>query len=485
MKKTDTSARPPVKVRHVRSSQRAGTEKPAAPASNTKPFSRARPFSPEKPFKSVSSEKSERRDRPDRREKSEESKKPVELEKPLKSLAVADNNADAAEASEEKPFRSTRPRICLVAGFHSPSFSGRVGSEVLAAARSSEMAVAASERVSYLHQKNFVISPFVEKVLARPESGRYRLWIMPAFALPEKIEQGEYWAITEFDANSTDVKVLKRLKHLTRLWVPSQQHADICRKAGLKSESVGVFPLPVNLKNFHPRVPCPKRYEKDKGVFRIMVSGCPLKRKGIEDALHAYIKEFKPAEKVELVIKLTHLPKIKKNYEYEVSDLRKKLGALNQFFARVTVIEETLNDREYSGLLASADLFVAAGLSFNSGLSVKEAMACALPVVAPDYLADQLGITSECAFLVETEPARFNAGELHASAPAVNVRRLKPAGLAAAMRQAFVQCNKARKMGLTGQRLLKKQPQWQDFAAEIGKFAGERFKLQEAAAESE
>ncbi|EKD81306.1 MAG: hypothetical protein ACD_39C01866G0001, partial [uncultured bacterium] len=48
----------------------------------------------------------------------------------------------------------------------------------------------------------------------------------------------------------------------------------------------------------------------------------------------------------------------------------------------------------------------------------------------------------------------------------------------------FVQCNRARKMGLTGQRLLKKQPQWQDFAAELLKFAGERFSLQESVAES-
>ena len=449
MKKTDMSARPTVKANHSRSSQRAAMIRPAVPTSHASPD------------------------------------KPVKPEKPLKPVLPVESKSDSGEAVEDKPFRSTRPRICVVAGFHSPSFSGRVASEILAAARSSEIAVAASERTSYLHQKNFVISPFVEKVLARPESGRYRLWVMPAFALPENIEKGEYWAITAFDTNSTDVKVLKRLKHLTRIWVPSQQHADLCRKAGLKSDSVGVFPLPVNLGNFHPRVPCPKNYAKEKAVFRIMVSGCPLKRKGLEDVLHAYIKEFKPAEKVELLIKLTHLPKIKKNFDYEITDLRKKLGALSQIFAKVTVVEETLSDREYSGLLASADLFVAAGLSFNSGLSVKEAMACALPVVVPDYLAEQLAITPECAFLVETEPVQLKPGELHASSPAVNVRRLKPAGLAAAMRQAFVQCNKARKMGLTGQRMLKKQPQWQDFAVELGKFAGERFRLQEAAAESE
>ncbi|MBU1107283.1 MAG: glycosyltransferase [Candidatus Riflebacteria bacterium] len=427
--------------------------------------------------------------RPVRPAKDEKPSLPAKVARPEKSV-ISDkfvepetSLASPADSIEEAPYRSTRPRICLVAGFHSPTFSGRVASEILAAARGVELAVAASERRSYLYQKDFVISPFVNKVLSRPESGRYRLWVLPAFALPENIEQGEYWAITEFDANSTCVKALRKLRQITRIWVPSEQHAALCRKAGIKSEAIGVFSLPVNLRNFHPRVPCPPKFAKAKGVFRIMISGCPLKRKGIEDALHAYIKEFKPSEPVELLIKLTHLPKIKKDYAYEITDLSKKLGALNSIFAKVTVVSETLGDRDYSGLMASADLFVAAGSSFNSGLSVKEAMACALPVVVPDYLAQQLAISQEHAYVVATESVEMDNGELYAGSPAISLLRPKPAALAAAMREAFVQRNKARKMGLAGQRLLKKQPEWRDFAAELLKIAAERFKIQEAAVE--
>lgn len=399
--------------------------------------------------------------------------------RPVKSLHEVENN-EVGDIRPASDIESRRPRVCMVGAFHSPTFSGRVASELLVASRGVELAVAASERVSYLHQKEFSISAFVDKVLARPESGRYRLWIMPVFALPPSIDQGEFWTVTEFDAINPDVKALKRLKNLDVVWVTSEEHAKACIKAGIKKEVVRVFSMPVNQRTFHPRVPCPTRYAPEKNVFRFIVSGSPLKRKGIEDVLHAYIKEFKPHEKVELVIKLTHLPKIKKDFDYEITDLRKKLGALNRTFAKVTIIAETLADIEYAGLLASADAYVAAGLSFNSAVSVREAMSCALPVIGPDYLANIAGLTEQSGFLLSTNELQLAPGELYASSPACKVRQLNAEKLAAAMREAVTCCNKARKMGLVGQRFMKKQPDWKSFAADVAKIAGERFSLQKS-----
>lgn len=402
------------------------------------------------------------------------------MNKQIKPAGLDDNKLPMdSENSDAEVYVSRKPRLCVIAGFHSPSFSGRVGGELLAASRGLELALAASEIPCYPHQKEFPVAPIVAKVLKRPESGRYRLYVMPFYAMPESVEQGEMWAIGSFDANSPDPKQLKKLKKLVKVWVPSTAHEKACVKAGVPRDSVNVFPIPVNLRTFHPRVPCPPQYAPAKGWFRFIVSASPLKRKGIEDVLQAFIKEFRPEEKVELVIKLTNYPRPKKDFLYEIADLRKKLGALNNLFAKVTVIAETLADLEYAGLLASADAYVAASCSFNSGITVREAMACALPVIGPDFLAELTGLSSESGYLLPTVSHKLLPGEQYVNSPACQARRIPLEELSKTMREAFTCCNKSRKMGLVGQRYLKNQPEWKDLGRELMQFANQRFSSQQ------
>ncbi|MGI6446057.1 MAG: hypothetical protein ACOX2I_10195, partial [Candidatus Ozemobacteraceae bacterium] len=65
-------------------------------------------------------------------------------------------------------------RLCFVAAFTSPTFSGRVASELLLATRALELPVSASDRKTYLHTKDFYYAPYIPKVLERPDSGRFR-----------------------------------------------------------------------------------------------------------------------------------------------------------------------------------------------------------------------------------------------------------------------------------------------------------------------
>ena len=157
----------------------------------------------------------------------------------------------------------------------------------------------------------------------------------------------------------------------------------------------------------------------------------------MEDVLKAYIKEFKPTEKVELIIKLTHLPKIKKDFAYEVLDFRKKLGALNSMFAKVTVIDSTLSDEDYAGLLASADVYAAGNLSFNSAVNVREATACGLHIIGADYLSSISNLPMNTIIPVKTNEIEMPKGELYADSPAIKVHQLDSQGLSYAMRKAF------------------------------------------------
>jgi glycosyltransferase involved in cell wall biosynthesis len=393
------------------------------------------------------------------------------------------NKSENSVGLDQKTVLPRQPRVCVVAGFHSPSFSGRVAAEIIAASRGVELALAASELPVYPVQKNLKVSALVDKMLQRPESGRFRLWVMPPSALPQSLEQGEMWCYTAFDPFFCDVSALKKLKKAERIWVPSARHVEACVKAGCKRDSLRVFPVPVNLRTFHPRVVCPARFAPEPGYFRFILSASPVKRKGIKEVLQAFIKEFKADEKVELVIRLTQFPRPRKEFSYEIADLKSRLGALNKMFARVTVIAESLSDQEYAGLLASADAFVAAGTSFNSAVSVREAMACALAVIGPQTLTEFTEISSEHAFLLPVKPVELEAGFLYSGSPSGKSWSVSDEDLRRGMREAYTCCNKSRKMGLAAQRLMKKQNDWKKFALELKEFARERFSIIQSAME--
>ena len=106
-------------------------------------------------------------------------------------------------------------------------------------------------------------------------------------------------------------------------------------------------------------------------------------------------------------------------------------------FAKVTVIDELLPDEQYAGLLASADVFVAGNLSFNSAINVREAVACGLHVIGADYLASIANLPMNTVIPVKTNLVEIPKGELYADSPAMKVRRLDSQTLAYTMRKAF------------------------------------------------
>ncbi|MDD3000926.1 MAG: glycosyltransferase [Candidatus Riflebacteria bacterium] len=358
-------------------------------------------------------------------------------------------------------------RLCFVAAFTSPIFSGRVASELLLATRALELPVSASDRKTYLSTKDFYFAPYITKVLERPDSGRFRLWVSLLNDLPEKIDKGKMLVVTAFDPFTYDKKRIAALKNAIKVWVPSEAHLKACLKEGIASEKVEVFPMPVNTRKFHPRVLCPDNLKPQEGIFRFVLSACPINRKGIEEVLHAYIKEFKPNEKVELLIKLTHYPNLKKNLAFEIQDLKKKIGALNKMFAKVKVITEIMPDKEYAGLLASSDTYIYAGKTLSSSITIKEAMACALPVITHQKVAEVFGLENEYAYIVPAETKVAKPETIYAQSSEMNVLEIDKQELAKAMRNAFNNPTKNAKMGLKAQRFIKTLPDWKDFASKI------------------
>jgi glycosyltransferase involved in cell wall biosynthesis len=356
----------------------------------------------------------------------------------FKNFERINRRNETAYSGKHKSGKNIKPaNVCVIANFRSPTFTGRVGTALLDAAKSQNLLFAASERRSYAWQKDFILPETVTKTLEQPDASKSRCYVSNLYSFSQEHAGPQDSWIASFDPMNPDMAQLKRLHRAGLVIVPSEKHAQACKKAGIKPQNIKIAPMPVNTDVFNPKAVCPVEYANKKDHFRIITSGNPLNRKGLEDVLTAYIKEFKPTEKVELIIKLTHLPKIKKDFAYEVLDFRKKLGALNSMFAKVIVIDHTLSDEDYAGLLASADVYAAGNLVFNSAINVREAVACGLHVIGADYLNSISNLPMNSIIPVKTKVFEMPKGELYADSPSVKVNKLDPQGLSYALRRAF------------------------------------------------
>ncbi|NLM17755.1 MAG: glycosyltransferase family 4 protein [Candidatus Riflebacteria bacterium] len=373
----------------------------------------------------------------------------------LSKTEKADEKIYESLANEDE--RRLSKRLCLIGTFRSPTFSGRILNSLLKVFKKMELELAASERFLYGYQPKFELSRFAKKLLKRPESGFYRLWAAPLEDLPPGVDKGAFWAFPGFDTSFADLTAIKKLRKADFVFLTSDAQAQICVQNGIKPSKIHVFHnLPVDRKIFKNNLPQPAGYEKEKGVFRFIISAHPLKRKGVELVLESYLKEFKNTEKVELVIKLPRMPRAKKDLRFEIEDFAQKIGALNRMFAKVTVINEVLSDEEYGRLLSSADAYIAGNIKFNSGINAFEAAACGLPVIAPSNITDFVPFEEGDFLSVETEKFKFEPGELYINSPKSYGKAMNKEALQAAMRKAFAESTQVRKIGLKAQRNLKK-----------------------------
>ncbi len=387
-------------------------------------------------------------------------------ERPEPAPSVTDRPPRKSRPPSERRSGSggTRGRICFECDVSALTGSGRYGRELLLASRGIELPLSLQVRKSYDHDEAFVLPNFLETLAQRPPIGNIRMVCLPAFALPDRVDGGRYWAMTSFNPDRLSDVERRALRRPERLFVPTEAHAARLGKEKIPKNIISVLEPAVNPGVFGPKAVWPTgRLDKGKAFTFISVIS-PLRRHGIDLLLRAWVEEFRAGEPVRLVLKLSHLPRLKKRLPYEISDLAMRLGALNRLFAPVSVLEGFWEEDDLAGLIAGSNALVCPDRLPFTGFRIREALACGVPVIAPASVRSVVLLDEETGYLVDTHEVDQPADSLFPGSPACRVSEPDVASLRRRMREAFLGAAEGRRRGEEAIRRSAKLTDWENRA---------------------
>jgi len=184
--------------------------------------------------------------------------------------------------------------------------------------------------------------------------------------------------------------------NIDKIIVPSQHTLDAVKNTITDSyppyfmDKFIIIPHGVDLNKFHP-VPTKKsdtfKFLAVKGFTNMEDRG------GIQYLIQAYLNEFKKKDNVELIIKL--------NSAYGIPDFNKLFPDLkNKDNPKITLITETLDDKQLNQLYNDCDVFVSPTRAESFNLPVLESLATGTPTICTAYGGQVDFIDVECGWLI-------------------------------------------------------------------------------------
>lgn len=265
----------------------------------------------------------------------------------------------------------------------------------------------------------------------------------------------------DFDPNHGDFAAVRTVnRSFDAAWMISNHTLNAYVNIGLYREKAYLVPHGVNPRHFHPDVP-PKRFETRK-CFKFLFVGLPIKRKGIDVLVPAFIEEFSAKDDVCLIVKTKAvLPEVLSGFQAMLSRIKPQKEQPEVLYI---LDEEPLH--HMPSYFTGCDCFVFPTRGESFGLVLAEAMACGKPVITTrwsgptDYCHHQNSYLIEYTFSeaqnTEIKELYLPEGTLWAEPDREQLKR--------SMRHVFEHRDEACEMGLRAHREIAAYWTWEEAA---------------------
>jgi glycosyltransferase involved in cell wall biosynthesis len=183
-----------------------------------------------------------------------------------------------------------------------------------------------------------------------------------------------------------------------QIWVYSTYNRECYIRCGLPEHKIKVVPLGVDETIYHPEVkPLPVQ-EPDR--FRFLFVGGTIARKGIDQLLKAYLREFSSEEKVSLIIKDFGTRSF-----YQGSTCTEEIHTImsHPHHPRIIYFDQDLPEEGLARLYKSCHCLVHPYRGEGFALPIIEAMACGVPAIVPNLGPSRDFCDEETTFFIPAE----------------------------------------------------------------------------------
>lgn len=194
-----------------------------------------------------------------------------------------------------------------------------------------------------------------------------------------------------------------RSSYFQEVWVPCKLNYKAYRKAGFPKKKLFYMPEGVDPIHHSPSRGILEKYASP--AFTFLYIGDWSYRKGIEPLLIAYATEFKPGERVRLLLLVHYQGQDRKKSEkrilHELNYFKNKNNI--NFSPPIEFIFDYLPEDDLSRLYNTADCYISPSLGEAWNLPVMQAMAHELPVITTNFGGPQDYCNKKNSYLIDIE----------------------------------------------------------------------------------
>lgn len=300
----------------------------------------------------------------------------------------------------------------------SPVSWAKIGRELSLAFIKSGDTVHAFERRGFSYNKDFKLSPELEKAIVTEFRGNKTL----SFEHPSNYKyittKQKYGMLVYETTAAPKLWAEKANESLDLLFLPNEFNKKIFIEAGVRPELIRIVPHGFNPEVFKGlkaeggrrkeslslRPPPSALHPKNR--FQFLCVAMPQRRKGIDVLLSAFEKAFDGNDDVELIIKFPYAPgrskydlsnqdlgignppPLKLRRSSRVSGIADKTEGVLNFKSQISNVKFIIGEyteEQMADLYRSADCFVLPSRAEGFGLVYLEALACGVPVIATGW----------------------------------------------------------------------------------------------------